>query len=158
MYHYTESGLNNIYLANGYHFHDTGYGRGVSIDSTENLHKAIGRWVISLPKPINGAELRFLRLEMETTQKDLAGIIGATEQTCRLWEKHRAKSIPGPADRLIRSLYSEFLGGDGSMRRMLERLAELDQLEHATACFQEANKRWRGVPAPCPSEEALSAS
>jgi DNA-binding transcriptional regulator YiaG len=99
MYHYQESGLDNVYLENGYHKHKTRYGEGVSIENTEGLHKAIGRWLVSLPKPLDGAELRFLRLEMEATQKHLAEIIGATEQTLRLWEKHRKKSIPGPADR-----------------------------------------------------------
>jgi len=72
LYHYTESGLDNIYLEGGVSFHKTVYGKGVSIADTEGLHKAIGRWLIQLPKPLNGAELRFLRLEMETTQKDLA--------------------------------------------------------------------------------------
>src|SRR5438132_893333 len=66
MYQYKESGLGNVYLVNGYRHHDTPYGKGISIDNTEGLHKAIGRWLISLPKPLNGAELRFFRLEMET--------------------------------------------------------------------------------------------
>ena len=71
MYQYKESGLENVYLVNGYRHHDTPYRKGVSIDNTEGLHKAIGRWLISLPKPLNGAELRFFRLEMETTQRAL---------------------------------------------------------------------------------------
>ena len=154
-YHYTGSGLDNIYLVNGYDFHETPYGKGVTIDNTESLHKAIGRWLIALPMPMNGAELRFLRLEMELTQKHLADIIGATEQTFRLWEKHRGKAIPGPADRLIRSLYAEYIGGDGSLRRMLERLAELEQLEHANACFEEKNRRWRDVTPSCVPNRAV---
>src|SRR4029079_7685390 len=128
-----------------------------SIENTEGLHKAIGKWLIGLPKPLNGAELRFLRLEMDTTQRNLASIIGATEQTFRLWEKHRDKAIPGPADRLIRALYSEFVGDDGHVRRHLERLAELDQLEHAEACFTKSNKRWKALNVPC-SVEAKEAN
>ena len=61
VYHYTDSGLDNIYLQNGYVRHKTAYGEGVSIQNTEALHKEIGRWLVSLPKPLNGAELRFLR-------------------------------------------------------------------------------------------------
>jgi DNA-binding transcriptional regulator YiaG len=143
-HHYTESGLDNIYLENGFHIHPTAYGKGVSIQDTEGLHKAIGKWLITQPKLLNGAELRFIRLEMESTQRDLAGIIGATEQTFRLWEKHRKKKIPGTADRLIRALYSEYMGGDGNIRRMLETLAELDQLSNTTACFGKANNNhWK---------------
>lgn len=127
-YHYVESGLDNIYLVDGYTFHKTAYGKGVSITDTAGLHKAIGQWVVSLPKPIFGTELRFLRLEMETTQRHLAAILGTTEQTLRLWEKHRSKALPGTADRLLRALYLEYVGGDGSVRSMLDRLAELDEI------------------------------
>jgi putative transcriptional regulator len=149
MHHYQESGLDNVYLENGYHVHKTPYGEGLSIENTDGLHRAIGRWLIALPKPLNGAELRFLRLEMEITQKHLAEIIGATEQTLRLWEKKRNKAIPGPADRLVRTLYAEYVGGDGSVRRSLERLATFDQLETAEVCFRETDKRWKPLAAPC---------
>jgi putative transcriptional regulator len=141
-YHYKDSGLENIYLENGFTIHNTPYGKGVSIEDTEGLHKAIGLWLISLPKPLNGAELRFVRLEMETTQRNLAGILGTTEQTLRLWEKQRRKALPGPADRLLRALYSEYIGGDGSVRRMVDRLAQLDQVTHAEAHLRETDHGW----------------
>jgi putative transcriptional regulator len=155
MHHYTESGLDNIYLENGYHIYKTPYGEGLSIENTEGLHKAIGRWLISVPKPLNGAEIRFLRLELDTTQRILAALIGTTEQTLRLWEKHRKKPLPGPegqpgsADRLLRALYAEYIGGDGSVRRGLERLAALDKLDSETVCFTASNKRWKPRTVPC---------
>jgi putative transcriptional regulator len=148
-YRYTDSGLDNVVLENGYTIHKTPYGEGVSIEDTEGLHKAIGRWLISLPKPLNGAELRFLRLEMEQTQRDLASFLGTKEQTLRLWEKHRKKAMPGPVDRLLRALYFEYSGGDAHICRMLKRLSELDQIEHAKASFHhEANHRWKTRTAP----------
>ena len=88
-YHYRESGLDNVYLENGYRKHKTAYGEGVSIIDTEGLHKVIGQTLICAQRPLNGAELRFLRIEMETTQKDPAGMLGTSEQTLRLWEKDR---------------------------------------------------------------------
>lgn len=142
-YHYKNSGLDNVYLVNGYHIHQTEYGEGISIEQVDKLHKAIGQWLIALPKPLTGQELRFLRVEMDLSQKHLADIIGAKEQTLRLWEKNRSKPVPGPADRLVRVLYAEFIGDNGDVRRMVERLAELDQVEAADACFQEADGRWR---------------
>ena len=154
VYHYTDSGLDNIYLQNGYVRHKTAYGEGVSIQNTEALHKEIGRWLVSLPKPLNGAELRFLRLEMELTQRHLAGVINAQEQTLRLWEKHRTKAIPGSADRLLRAIYLEYIGGDGRIRRMLDRLATLDQLKHAEGSFQKTNNRWKQRTVPDLDEAA----
>lgn len=55
----------------------------------------------------------------------------------------RHMAVPGPADRLVRILYAEFIGGDGKMRRLVERLAELDQVEAGDACFQETGGVWR---------------
>jgi DNA-binding transcriptional regulator YiaG len=147
-YQYAESGLDNVYLENGFTIHKTPYGEGVSIQNTAGLHKAIGKWLVARPVPLNGAELRFLRTEMELTQRDLAGIIGATEQTLRLWEKGRGKFFPGSADRLLRALYCEFLGGDVHIRKMLERLADLDRLENAAACFSKTNSSWKPMAAP----------
>ena len=119
VYHYTDSGLDNIYLENGYVHHKTPYGEGVSIQNTEGLHKEIGKWLVSLPKPLNGAELRFLRLEMEQTQRHLAAVLNAQEQTLRLWEKSQDESYPRISHRLLRALYLDYIGGDGHICRCL---------------------------------------
>jgi putative transcriptional regulator len=149
MYHYTESGLDNIFLIDGYALHKTAYGKGVSIKDTEGLHRAIGRTLVSVPRPLTGAELRFLRLEMEATQRDLAGIVGTSEQSLRLWEKHRNKPISnGSADRLVRAVYSEYIGGDGTIRRMLDRLAELNQVEIEQTNFRQTSRGWKPQSAP----------
>jgi putative transcriptional regulator len=138
-YHYLDSGLDNVWLENGFAEHRTPYGNGVSIHDTEGLHKAIGRWLVQLPKPLNGSEMRFLRLEMELTQKRLASILGADEQAVRRWEKARKRPITGPADRLLRALYSEFLDGDGSVRAIVDRLAELDEIAPPDVTFFDGN-------------------
>jgi DNA-binding transcriptional regulator YiaG len=142
-YHYTESGLDNVWLENGYTKHETAYGVGVSIQDTEGLHRAIGQWIVSLPKPLNGAELRFLRLEMDTTQKNLAGILGADEQAVRRWEKARTKAMNGSADLLLRALYSEYVNKSSRIRRMIDRLAELDQIDAPTGRFCETDHGWQ---------------
>jgi DNA-binding transcriptional regulator YiaG len=146
-YHYTESGLDNVYLIDGYTVHKTPYGKGVSIQNTEGLHRAIGKWLIAQPRPLNGAELRFIRTEMELTQRALAGIIGAEEQTLRLWEKKRDKFMPATAERLLRALYSEALGNNVQIKRMLEKLADLDRVEGGKACFTKKNG-WKPLKAP----------
>lgn len=142
-YHYTESGLDDIWLENGYTEHDTPYGKGISIQDTEGLHRAIGQWLINSPVPLNGAALRFIRLEMELTQNALAGILGAEEQSLRRWEKARDKALQGPVDRLLRALYSEYIGGDGSVRRMVDRLAALNQADRERVEFCETEQGWQ---------------
>lgn len=142
MFHYTDCGLDNVFLVNGVEPYETEYGAGYAIQHTAGLHKAIGLWLTDLPKPINGAELRFFRLELEMTQKDLGGVLGSSEQCVRRWEKAREASIPGSADRLVRALYLEYIQGNGSVRRMVDRLAALDQIEHARVQFRDTNHGW----------------
>ena len=141
-YHYMDSGLDNVWLVNGFSKLQTAYGKGVTIENIDSLHSAIGRWLIETPKPLNGAELRFLRLHMELTQNRLAKLLGVDEQAVRRWEKARSRAIHGAADRLLRGLYGEYAGGDGSLRRMVDRLAELDQLHSERGFFGETAEGW----------------
>src|SRR3546814_17921122 len=124
-YHYTESGLDNVFLENGYTVHKTPYGEGVSIKDTAGLHKLIGRWLINLPKRLNGAELRFLRLEMEMTQRSLAAIIGQDEQAVRRWEKNPTRTINGSAALLLRALYADYIYAKVNTRGTVNRQADI---------------------------------
>jgi hypothetical protein len=54
MYQYKESGLDNVWLKDGYHFHKTPYGRGISIQDTEGLHELIGQSLISAQRSLIG--------------------------------------------------------------------------------------------------------
>lgn len=142
-YHYTESGLDTVWLENGYTLHQTPYGDGVSIGDSEGLHKAIGAWLVSLQKPFTGAELRFIRLEMELTQHDLADMLGIEEQAVRRWEKSRDKKFHGAADRLLRAIFTEHLHKTGSVRKMVERLSNLNEIETAEIHFRETADGWK---------------
>lgn len=142
-YHYTESGLDNIWLVNGYKIHKTPYGEGVSIHNTEGLHKAIAFWLINLPKPLTGAELRFIRTDMELTQKNMAGILGATEQSLRLWEKHKNKELSGTVDHLVRGIYADYRNANKSLYKMIERLNSLEKIQTPKAKLKDTRSGWR---------------
>ena len=142
MYHYTDSGLDNVYLVNGFYEKDTPYGRAVSIEDLEGLHKTIGHWLVNLPKPLNGTELRFLRHELDLPQKKLGQMMGKSEQAIGRWERSPTKAIDPIADRLIRIIYAEWMDGKGAIKELIERLAELDQLEEAECTLEERDGRW----------------
>ena len=65
MYHYRECGLRNVWLANGYDEHDTPYGPGIAIHDVEGLHRAVAHGIVNKGGNPTGAELRFLRQEMD---------------------------------------------------------------------------------------------
>ena len=142
-YHYIDSGLDNVVLDDGYHITETPYGEGVSIEKVDALHDLIGRTIIDQGHGLNGAELRFLRIEMDLTQAGLALLVGTEEQTLRRWEKARSKPIPGPADRILRALYQEFIGEARAVRPMVERLARSEgQPVHARLHFKRTRQGW----------------
>src|SRR3546814_6244956 len=67
MYHYTESGLRNVWLANGYKIRNVGGEEAVAIHDVDELHRTIGR-NLARKSRLTGAELRFLRKEMGLSQ------------------------------------------------------------------------------------------
>lgn len=60
-YHYKACGLEGIYLLNGYTVEEHDGERHVFVENVDELHKAIGRHIISKRKGLTGAEIRFLR-------------------------------------------------------------------------------------------------
>lgn len=145
MYHYTESGLDNIWLVNGYKIHKTQYGKGVSIENADELHRAIGHSIANGLAKIKPEEFRFLRVELGLSQRDLGALMGVDQQSIARWEKGQTKDgVPGPAEKLIRLLYLAKLDGQPDVVSLCENLAELDEREHAKKRkFEDHNGDWR---------------
>lgn len=124
-YHYTESGLDFVYLADGYEFVDAPSGRHVVINDIDGLHKAIGLTIVKGHEDLSGQEIRFLRHELLLSQAGLAEILGVSDQAVRRWENGKTE-IPKPAETLIRLLYLEQVGGNEKIRAVLKRIADLE--------------------------------
>lgn len=102
MYHYTECGLDNVYLTNGF----TISGKNVSIKNIEGLNNAIGLSLVNEKKDLNGKEFRFLRHELLMSQNTLGRLLGVGVQSINRWE-NRKTEIPKSAENLLRLLYIE---------------------------------------------------
>ena len=102
MYHYTECGLDNVWLENGYKVHKTPYGKGVSIDDASGLHAVLVAELVKKQGRITGKELRFLRTHLALSQSNLAKCLGATEQSVSLWE--RTGKVPATSDALVNQI------------------------------------------------------
>jgi DNA-binding transcriptional regulator YiaG len=141
MYHYRECGLKNVWLKNGYTVKDTPYGKGVSIQDVEGLHRFIGTLIARRPK-LTGPELRFLRKEMGLSQKALATFVGTSEQNVSLWE--RRGRVPQAADRIIKLAYLETISKDGNVRikETIDRLNEMDATAFEKLQLEKA-REWK---------------
>ena len=144
-YHYTKSGIDNVWLTNGVHFvTHPDYGEFYHIDDVEGLHRRLADDLIDLPRPLNGAEFRFLRREFNLSQHDPAALIGSNGPSVAKWEKECAKPVTNRlADRLLRLLVSEQLH-QPVVRELLQRLSELDFAEREAALrLEHVDGEWR---------------
>ena len=141
-YQYRQCGLDNIRLLNGFKIKRTKHGEAISIQDMDGLHYAIGTYLVREKKTLTGAEVRFLRHELGLSQKVLGTLLGKTEQTLARWEKGQSR-IDGPADRLLRLLYQQQTGKNERVKKMLQRLADLDSPATEEIRFEDTGNGWR---------------
>ncbi|WP_298974344.1 helix-turn-helix domain-containing protein [uncultured Roseobacter sp.] len=141
-YHYTGSGLDNIWLVGGVEYHETTYGPATSIHDVDDLHRAIAMDIISSAS-MTGKEFRFLRIELDLSQKVLAQLIKATEQQIHRWENGKSE-IPGPAQVALSGYYLESVDPNGRMKELLDRISMLDKDidDHESRSFALDHDKW----------------
>ena len=145
LFHYTSCGLRNVYLRNGFVVKETPHGRAVSIQDLDGLHRAIGLNLVRNKKRLTGAEVRFLRKELDMSQATLAKCLDVGESTVRNWERGRIR-LTGPGDRMLRALYHEYATGNSEIRELVDRIAEMNRALHAKAMeFEETKQGWRSA-------------
>ena len=103
-YAYTECGLDNIFLLNGYEITPHEGDDYVSVVDVDGLHHAIGRHLVLHRKGLSPKEIRFLRKTMDKTQAEMAAKLGNDAQTVARWEKGICE-IPGTAEKLLRATF-----------------------------------------------------
>ncbi|WP_157218705.1 helix-turn-helix domain-containing protein [Flavisphingomonas formosensis] len=144
-YEYKESGLQGIFLHNGYDAVEYDGEQYVSVVDTKGLHRCIGAHIVFNRKELAPAEIKFLRKTMDMTQSELGRCIGQSSQQVARWEKGQSV-IPGPADRLLRAIFllktmdpeerEEFLS-------LLQNIEEMDERPPQRLDFCFAEDEWK---------------
>lgn len=145
MYHYTMTGLDNIYLSNGYTIEQTPYGEAVSIEGAAELDRAIALSLIRQPHPLGAKEFRFLRQQTGMSQSDTGAFIGADRQTVARWEKQETP-LPQYADSLIRLLYSGYHAQDITTISLIQTLNALDKAKNSRIILNRQQGKWQETP------------
>mgnify|MGYP006280397455 CR=1 FL=1 len=146
MYHYLESGLPNVYLANGYEWHDTPYGPAISIHEAEALHEAIACTLVEQKPWLTGREVRFIRHYLDLSQAQLGELLGVQDQSVRRWEK--LGRVPRAADHAVRLVFRD-LTASSSLRlpELVQHLAQQESPDSLHYRFRPRarKERWQAA-------------
>jgi len=156
MYHYTDGGLKNVWLVNGYEIRKTPYGEGVSINDLDGLGVAICLALAKKPSPLSGGEFRYIRSAgLMQSQAGLAKLLGNNEQAVARWEK--SGKVPRWADKLVRLLYLGQAEGNAPIASAIERINAIERAAKQRIVLREVKSGWASKVEPQDSEDCLSA-
>lgn len=141
MYHYTDGGLKNVWLVNGYKIHKTPYGEGVSIEDLDGLCAAICLALAKKRSPLSGVEFRYLRSAgLKQSQSGLAKWLGNNEQAVARWEK--SGKVPRWADKLVRLLYLAHADGNAPIASAIERINAIERAAKQKILLRTLKSGW----------------
>lgn len=151
-YHYTECGLDNIYLVNGYKISKSKNGEEqIFIHDIHGLHKTIGKILIFKKGLLIGNEIKFIRTTLDLSQKTLGRLLGLDYQSILGWEKDKTP-ISKTADRLLRIIFFSYLNieKDYTIYDKINEIADLDAetveaTEISKIKLKEVTDEWRMV-------------
>lgn len=148
-YHYSECGLDNIYLVNGFEITKTDGDEEIFIHDIHGLHKAIGMSIVFKQGLLLGNEIKFIRTTLDFSQTRLAQLLGCTYQTILLWEKNKTP-ISKTADRLLRIMFFGYLcpENDRTIYDLINEIADRDAdavSSKQKIMFEETSDEWHMV-------------
>lgn len=104
-YHYTECGLDNVFLIGVCVCHCDCGESFPSIPNIVGLNSVIGRATIKSPEPLSGKEVMFLRKNIGLSAKEFIKKIGVNKSTFSRWE-HGDQRLSKANDLLVRLIYA----------------------------------------------------
>ena len=142
MYHYTDGGLRNVWLANGYEIKKTPYGEGVTFHNLDGLTESICIALTMKAGLLTGAEFRYIRSAgMLLSQPSLGKLMGIDGQSVARWEK--TSKVPRWADKLVRLLYTAQAEGNEPIAKAVERIKTVERLVKQRIVVKESRGRWK---------------
>lgn len=142
LYHYSECGLPNVYLKNGFTLEEIDGEEYLSIDDVGGLHHAIALQLAEKKQSLTGREFRYFRQLFNHSRRVLGELLGVDQQTVGRWEKGES-AIPKTVDAAIRQLYLESVNEDSNLSFLLQRLAETEAEEMMSdIVMEEKDHHW----------------
>ncbi len=141
MYKFSDGGLRNVWLANGFTLKKTPYGDAVAIEDVPGLTRAICAALTKKPGRLTGAEFRYLRLHLRLSEKALGPLFGNTERAVAIWEKKG--KIPLLADKHLRLIWVEHDDGNETIKRLMDRVNIDERVTQSRIVLRETRTGWK---------------
>jgi DNA-binding transcriptional regulator YiaG len=142
MYHYTDGGLRNVWLANGYEIKKTPFGEGVTFHNLDGLTESICIALTNKAGVLTGSEFRYIRSAgMLLSQPALGKLMGIDGQSVARWEK--TSKVPRWADKLVRLLYTAQAEGNEPIAKAVERIKTVERLVKQRIVVKESRGQWK---------------
>lgn len=146
LFHYVQSGLDNVWLTSGVEVVETEYGSGFRLHDADALHDAIAKAIINSTRALRGQEARFLRVRLNLSQGGMAKILGVDRATVIRWERAREKPLTMMQDIAVRTTYAARSEGDDFLLSVIKELQDADEQAHGDVyrqVFEASNHGWR---------------
>ena len=142
MYHYTDGGLRNVWLVNGYEIKKTPYGEGVAFHNLDGLTTSICIALTKKAGVLTGSEFRYIRSAgMLLSQPALGKLMGIDGQSVARWEK--TGKVPKWADKLVRLVYLAQAQGNEPISSAVERVKTVERLVKQRIVVKESRGQWK---------------
>ena len=139
MYHYTQCGLDNVWLENGFELKATPYGKAAAVHDVDGLHALLAATLVEKHGPLTGKEFRFLRAWLGLTQEALAQLMGVTEGALSLWE--RKDAVPRLNEKMLRLMVLAKTDGNATVHDAIERINTVHKLVNQKYVVREHDHR-----------------
>lgn len=146
LFHYVQSGLDDVWLTSGFELVETEYGSGFRIAHADELHEAIAKSIIHGNRRLRGQEARFLRTQLNLSQEGMAKILGVDRATVIRWERTRERPLTMMQDIAVRTTYAARLASDDFLLSVIKTLQDADEEAHGDVyrqVFETSNHGWR---------------
>jgi putative transcriptional regulator len=141
MYQYTDGGLRNVWLANGYEIKKTPFGEGVAFHNLDGLTTSICIALTKKAGVLTGSEFRYIRSAgMLLSQPALGKLLGIDGQSVARWEK--TGKVPKWADKLVRLVFLAQAQGNEPISSAVERVKTVERLVKQRIVVKESRGQW----------------
>ncbi|CRL46142.1 hypothetical protein SGGMMB4_04491 [Sodalis glossinidius str. 'morsitans'] len=104
MHHYTDCGLETVWLTNGYRCEKHAVRIQIEIEDKPALHQVLAKLLINRRNLLSCHEIHFLRREMSMSVHELASVMGVQSEVIERWERGET-GLPRVADVSLRALF-----------------------------------------------------